>query len=92
MADVEAAAETEAQAPESIPPEAFDLTISDMFANAKLLANVRTSDAVGELKHLSGARRRWDARTHGRTRERRVRSQHAAHRVHALRTYAITET
>jgi hypothetical protein len=40
----------EAQVPESIPPDAFDLPISDMFANAKLLANVRTSDAVGELK------------------------------------------
>ena len=50
MADVEAADGTAAQVPESIPPDAFDLPISDMFANTKLLANVRTSDAVGELK------------------------------------------
>jgi hypothetical protein len=50
MVDVEATDGTGAQVPESIPPEAFDLPISDMFANAKLLANVRTSDAVWELK------------------------------------------
>ena len=50
MADAEAADGTAAQVPEGAPPEAFDLPISDMFANAKTLANVRTSDAVGELK------------------------------------------
>ena len=50
MADIEAAGGTAALVPESIPPEGFDLLISDMFANAKLLANVRTCDAVGELK------------------------------------------
>jgi hypothetical protein len=54
MADVEAADGSGAQVPETIPPDSFDLLISDMFANTKLLANVRTSDAVGELKTKLG--------------------------------------
>ena len=40
---VEAADGSGAQVPETIPPDSFDLLISDMFANTKLLANVRPS-------------------------------------------------